>query len=54
MEIPKVIDGIEIDKNASQQRREVIRQTYLNLLQRLQQSKGKKPFIITFSELMYT
>ena len=42
MEVPKIVDGIETDKNANQQRREVIRQTYLNLLQRLQQTKGKK------------
>ena len=42
MEIPEVIDGIETAKDASKQRREVIRQTYLNLLQRLQQTKGKK------------
>ena len=42
MEIPKVVDGIETDKDASKQRREVIRQTYLDLLQRLQQTKGKK------------
>jgi len=42
MEVPKVIDGIDTDKNASEQRRNLIRQTYMDLLQRLQQTKGKK------------
>ena len=42
MEIPQIIDGIATDKNASEQRRNIIRQTYMNLLQHLQQTKGKK------------
>jgi len=42
MEIPKVIGGIDTDKNANAQRRNFIRQTYMDLLQRLQQTKGKK------------
>ena len=41
MELPQVIDGISTEKNASEQRRDIIRQTYMNLLQHLQQ-KGKK------------
>jgi len=42
MEIPPIIEGINTDKNASEQRRNLIRQTYIDLLQRLQQTKGKK------------
>ena len=42
MELPKIINGIATDKNANEQRRDIIRQTYLNLLQHLQQTKGKK------------
>ena len=42
MEIPKIIDGIPTDKNANEQRRNIIRQTYMKLLQNLQQTKGKK------------
>ena len=42
MEIPPIIDGIATDKNASEQRRNVIKQTYMDLLQHLQQTKGKK------------
>ena len=42
MEIPQIIDGIVTDKNASEQRRKIIRQTYMDLLQHLQQTKGKK------------
>ena len=42
MEIPKIIDGIVTDKNASEQRRNVIKQTFMDLLQHLQQTKGKK------------
>ena len=42
MDIPQIIDGIATDKNAGEQRRNLIRQTYIDLLQRLQQTKGKK------------
>ena len=42
MEIPNVIDGILTDKGASEQRRNLIKQTYMDLLQHLQQTKGKK------------
>ena len=42
MEIPKLIDGIATDKNANDQRRNFIKQTYMDLLQHLQQTKGKK------------
>ena len=42
MEIPQIIDGIATDKNANEQRRNVIKQTYMDLLQYLQQTKGKK------------
>jgi len=42
MEIPKLIDGIPTDKNANEHRRDIIRQTYMKLLQYLQQTKGKK------------
>jgi hypothetical protein len=48
MEIPKFIDGIATDKNASEQRRNIIRQTYMNLLQHLQQTKGKKAVLNDF------
>ena len=42
MELPQIIDGIETDKEASAQRRNVIKQAYMNLLQKLQQTRGKK------------
>jgi len=48
MEIPKIIDGIDTDKNANEQRRNIIRQTYMDLLQRLQQTKGKKAIFNDF------
>jgi flagellar hook-associated protein FlgK len=40
--IPGTIEGIATDKNANEQRRNFIRQTYMDLLHRLQQTKGKK------------
>jgi hypothetical protein len=51
MEIPKIIDGIDTDKNANQQRRNLIRQTYMDLLQRLQNIKGKKAVFNDFLEV---
>jgi len=48
MEIPKLIEGIATAKNASEQRRNIIRQTYMNLLQHLQQTKGKKAIFNDF------
>ena len=42
LKIPQIIDGIVTDKNASEQRRKIIRQRYMDLLQHLQQTKGKK------------
>ena len=42
MEVPSIIEGIATDKDANEQRRNLIRQTYMDLLQRLQQVKGKK------------
>jgi len=48
MEIPNVIEGIDTDKNASAKRRILIRQTYMDLLQRLQQTKGKKAVFNNF------
>jgi len=41
-ELPKIIDGIQTDKNAIEQRREIVKNTYLELLERLQRTKGKK------------
>jgi len=40
--IPKIIDGIVTGKNENEQRRDIIRRAYMDLLQRLQQTKGKK------------
>jgi len=48
MNIPKMIDGIVADKNASEQRRNLIRKTYMDLLQHLQQTKGKKAIFNDF------
>ncbi len=48
MEIPQIINGIPTDKKASGERRKIIRQTYLNLLQKLQQTKGKKAIFNDF------
>jgi len=42
MELPKSIEGIVTDKNATEQRREVVKNIYLELLERLQRTKGKK------------
>ena len=42
IELPHIIDGIETNKNATKQRREFIKQTYMNLLEKLQQMNGKK------------
>ena len=41
-ELPHIIEGIETNKNATKQRREFIKQTYMNLLEKLQQMNGKK------------
>jgi len=41
-ELPKTIDGIPTDKNATEQRREIVKNTYLELLERLQRIKGEK------------
>jgi len=48
MEIPKIIEGIATDKDAVEQRRNFIRKTYMNMLQRLQQTKGKKAIFNDF------
>ena len=40
--LPQIIDGIPTDKNATEQRREIVKNTYLELLERLQRTKGKK------------
>jgi len=48
MEIPPIIEGITTDRNTSEQRRNLIRQTYIDLLQRLQQTKGKKAIFNDF------
>jgi len=46
--LPLHINGIPTDKNATIQRREIIRKTYMNLLQYLQQTKGKKAIFNDF------
>ena len=48
MELPQVIEGIITDKNAASERREIIRKTYMDLLQHLQQTKGKKAIFNDF------
>ena len=40
--LPLYINGIPTDKNATVQRREIVQNTYLELLERLQRKKGKK------------
>ena len=40
--LPKTINGIKTDKNATVQRREIVKNTYLELLEQLQRTKGKK------------
>lgn len=40
--IPEVIAGIKTDKNATIQRREIVKNAYLELLERLQRTKGEK------------
>ena len=40
--LPEFIEGIPTDKKATQQRREYIKQTYMNLLEKLQRVNGKK------------
>jgi len=42
MNIPEIIEGIPTDKKSSDLRRDFIRQTYMNLLQHLQQTRRKK------------
>ena len=46
--LPTYINGIPTDKNATVQRRNIIRQTYMDLLQHLQQTKGKKAIFNNF------
>jgi len=41
-EFPKTINGIPTEKNATEQRREIVKNTYFELLERLQRTKGKK------------
>ena len=48
MEVPQIIDGIPTDKGSSGQRRDIIRQTYMDLLQHLQQTKSKKAVFNNF------
>ena len=40
--LPEFIQGIATNKNATQQRREYIKQTYMDLLEKLQRVNGKK------------
>ena len=42
VKIPEFIEGIPTAKNASRQRREIIKQEYIRLLEHLQLSKGRK------------
>ena len=42
IELPKIINGIPTDKNATQQRREIVQNIYFELLERLQRTKGEK------------
>lgn len=51
MEIPEFIEGIPTQKNASKQRRDIIRQEYIRLLENLQLSKGKK---VVYNEYLQT
>jgi len=48
MEIPKTIDGINTDKNASEQRRNLIRQTYIDLFNAYSRPKAERLFLMTF------
>ena len=49
-ELPQIIDGIPTNKNATEQRREIVKNTYLELLERLQRTKGKKVVYNDFIE----
>jgi hypothetical protein len=49
--LPKTINGIETGKNATAQRREIVKNTYLELLERLQRTKGKKSIYNDFLDV---
>ncbi len=42
METPKIIEGIPTEKNNSKKRREIIKNEYIRLIERLQRKQGKK------------
>ncbi|MDR1679256.1 MAG: hypothetical protein LBR81_05695 [Prevotellaceae bacterium] len=46
--IPSIINGIPTDKNATEQRREIVKNTYFKLLERLQRTKGEKTIFNDF------
>ena len=47
-ELPTIINSIPTDKNATEQRRKIVQNTYLELLERLQRTKGKKTIFNDF------
>ncbi|GHT57116.1 hypothetical protein FACS18945_0600 [Bacteroidia bacterium] len=46
--IPAIIEDIPTEKNATEQRRKIVFDTYLSLLERLQRTKGKKTIFNDF------
>ena len=42
MEIPEYVEGIPTEKKASGKRREIIKEEYIHLIERLQKKRGKK------------
>ena len=51
METPEYIEGIPTEKNASRKRREIIKDEYIHLIERLQKKRGKKA---VFNEFLQT
>ena len=51
METPEYIEGIPTEKNATRKRREIIKDEYIHLIERLQKKRGKKA---VFNEFLQT
>ena len=51
MEIPEYIEGIPTEKHASAKRREIVKNEYIQLIERLQRKHGKKA---VFNEFLQT
>ena len=51
MEIPEYVEGIPTEKKTSGKRREIIKEEYIHLIERLQKKRGKKA---VFNEFLQT